>query len=231
MKPRSVITIVLPLALAAALGQWWLRAESGGAPAFGERDGGADAGLSGAGAQGAETAPPGVPGEVPGHRGAAERPGVATGSVDHQGREVRVACMTCHATRDANRDLGSGGSTPGEFHQGLVYAHGGQSCLSCHHADDYDSLRLADGRGLAFAEAQRLCAQCHGPQTRDYLNGSHGGMTGYWDRSRGPRARNTCTDCHDPHAPAYPAWTPVFPPRDAAARQQAARAAADHDHE
>ena len=31
--------------------------------------------------------------------------------------------------------------------------------------------------------------------------------------------------CHDPHAPAYPAWTPVFAPVDAAARQQAKREA------
>ena len=85
-------------------------------------------------------------------------------------------------------------------------------------------MRLADGRKLPFSEAQLLCAQCHGPQARDYLHGAHGGMNGYWDKARG--TRNTCTDCHDPHAPLYPAWTPVFHPRDAGARQQAAREAA-----
>jgi formate-dependent nitrite reductase cytochrome c552 subunit len=63
-------------------------------------------------------------------------------------------------------------------------------------------------------EAMRLCAQCHGPQYRDYKRGSHGGMTGHWDLSRGERTRNNCVDCHDPHAPAYPGTTPVLPPRD-----------------
>lgn len=140
-----------------------------------------------------------------------------------------MACMTCHATRGANLDMGKGGRVPADFHQGLRFAHGaegGQSCLSCHNSEDYDALRLADGRKLAFADAQQLCAQCHGPQTRDYVHGSHGGMSGYWDKTKGGRVRRVCADCHDPHAPAYPAWTPVFPPRDGGARQQAAREAA-----
>ena len=63
-------------------------------------------------------------------------------------------------------------------------------------------------------EAMQLCAQCHGPQTRDYRRGSHGGMQGYWDLSRGDRVRNHCVDCHDPHAPAFPRFTPLPPPRD-----------------
>jgi nitrate/TMAO reductase-like tetraheme cytochrome c subunit len=162
---------------------------------------------------------------VPPHRPAGHAPKVATGVVDHAGKPVGVSCMTCHATREPDRTNGVGGATPDEFHQKLKYAHAGQSCLSCHNAADYDSLRAADGRSVSFAQAQQLCAQCHGPQTRDYRAGSHGGMTGHWDRASGPRVRNTCTDCHDPHAPAYPAWTPVFSPVDAAARQQAAREA------
>ena len=53
-----------------------------------------------------------------------------------------------------------------------------------------------------------LCAQCHGPQFRDYQHGAHGGMTGYWDLTKGGRMRNNCIDCHDPHAPKYPTVTP-----------------------
>jgi hypothetical protein len=49
-------------------------------------------------------------------------------------------------------------------------------------------------------------------------------MRGYWDLTRGPRERNTCTDCHDVHAPLYPKVRPVFPPRDRGARQQLDRA-------
>ncbi len=158
-------------------------------------------------------------------------PRVSAGLVDYHGVEAGVSCMTCHSTREPDRANGLGGALPKTFHQGLAFAHAGMSCLSCHHADDYDSLRLADGRKLAFRDSQQLCAQCHGPQTRDYLNGSHGGMTGYWDKSRGGRVRNACIDCHDPHAPAYPALIPVFAPRDAAARQQAEREQRHHRHE
>jgi hypothetical protein len=114
---------------------------------------------------------------------------------------------------------------PTEFHQDLHYAHGGLSCLSCHDAGNYDSLRRADGRLIAFPQAaQQLCTQCHGTQARDYERGAHGGMRGYWDLSRGERTRNSCIDCHDPHAPGYPAVSPVFPPQDPGARQQAIRA-------
>lgn len=59
-----------------------------------------------------------------------------------------------------------------------------------------------------------LCGQCHGPQLRDYRRAAHGGATGYWDLSRGPRTRNLCITCHDPHTPAYVGGLPVLPPRD-----------------
>jgi hypothetical protein len=52
-------------------------------------------------------------------------------------------------------------------------------------------------------------------------------MRGYWDKTKGARMRNTCTDCHDPHAPAFPLVTPIFAPRDGGARQQAEREAAN----
>jgi nitrate reductase cytochrome c-type subunit len=67
-----------------------------------------------------------------------------------------------------------------------------------------------------------LCAQCHGPQARDFQHGAHGGMTGYWDLSKGPRRRNSCIDCHDPHAPKYPAVMPVFPPAESGLKSRAA---------
>jgi hypothetical protein len=212
MTPRASTTLItLGLVLAALGGQWLLGADS--------------AKTENTPAEKPAASSPQTRGIVPPHRPVGTQPSVATGIVNHHGEAVGVACMTCHTTREPNRENGLSGVTPKEFHKGLVYAHADLSCLSCHHADDYDSLRLADGRKLAFNQAQNLCAQCHGPQTRDYLHGSHGGMKGYWDKTKGGRTRNTCTDCHDPHSPAYPAWTPVFPPRDAAARQQAEREA------
>jgi hypothetical protein len=43
---------------------------------------------------------------------------------------------------------------------------------------------------------------------------THGGMRGHWDLSRGPRERNHCVACHDPHAPAFGQFEPVPGPRD-----------------
>jgi hypothetical protein len=139
-------------------------------------------------------------------------PWVDSGKKDTKGQAIMVACATCHDTRTANLKTNDGVLLK-EFHQGLKYAHGAQTCLSCHNSGDYNTLKLADGQSLDFSESIRLCAQCHGPQYRDYQNGSHGGMTGHWDLKQGPRERNHCTDCHDPHHPAYPKVMPVFPPK------------------
>lgn len=133
------------------------------------------------------------------------------------GKPVAVSCSTCHATRPPQRETASGAALR-DFHRGLTLNHGNLSCLSCHNAANYDTLRLADGTALEYPDTIRLCAQCHGPQYRDYNKGVHGGMNGYWDLTRGPRTRNTCVDCHDPHAPAFPKVSPVFPPRDRGVR-------------
>lgn len=140
-------------------------------------------------------------------------PRMDVGRVDHRGQAVTVACSTCHAVREPDRSTSSTADLD-EAHHGLAVAHGGQSCLSCHHPEDYDSLRLADGRRLPFTDVMTLCGQCHGTQLRDYRHGAHGGMTGYWDLTRGPRERNNCTDCHDPHAPAFTGMIPAPGPRD-----------------
>lgn len=133
--------------------------------------------------------------------------------IDARGATIGVACATCHGPT-AERAIATADAGRAEVHAGIDVQHGGLTCDACHDTDR-TRLRLADGRGLPFADAMDLCAQCHGPQTRDYRRGSHGGMTGYWDLRRGPRARNHCIDCHAPHAPAYPAGVlPVLPPRD-----------------
>jgi formate-dependent nitrite reductase cytochrome c552 subunit len=138
-------------------------------------------------------------------------PRVATGLTDLHGQAVTVSCATCHSTTTPNPKLRAAEELS-EFHRGLSFNHGQLSCLSCHNSENYDSLRLADGTAVAFENVQNLCAQCHGPQTRDYRNGSHGGMNGFWDLTRGPRTRNNCTDCHDPHSPQFQPMMPVFEP-------------------
>ncbi len=140
-------------------------------------------------------------------------PRVGTGVFDASGAEITIACSTCHASREPNFDNASGADLD-LFHQGLTFRHGSITCLSCHDPGNYDALRLADGRRLEYPDVMTLCAQCHGPQARDYEHGIHGGMTGYWDRRKGPRTRNNCIDCHDPHAPQFPRMIPTFKPRD-----------------
>jgi hypothetical protein len=139
-------------------------------------------------------------------------PWADSGKKDAKGQPIMVSCATCHDTRKPDFATNDAALLD-EFHMGMKYQHGAQTCMSCHHPEDYNSLRLADGRSLDFTQSMQLCAQCHGPQYRDYQNGSHGGMTGYWDLKQGPRERNHCIDCHDPHHPKYPQLMPVFPPK------------------
>lgn len=140
-------------------------------------------------------------------------PKVATGLTNFHGEPVMASCSSCHATTTPNVETRRADELR-QFHQGLSYAHGELTCLSCHHADNYEQLRLADSRPVEFTDSMTLCSQCHGSQRRDYDRGLHGGMTGYWDLTRGGRTRNTCINCHDPHAPAFPLVMPVLPPRD-----------------
>ncbi|MFO0880692.1 MAG: hypothetical protein U0840_25380 [Gemmataceae bacterium] len=154
-------------------------------------------------------------------------PVVATDALDPHGRPVTVACNTCHTTKPPNPELRLGQKLA-LFHQKVTGKHGDLACASCHNpGDGYSSLRLANGRAVPFSEVMQLCAQCHGPQYRDYLRGAHGGMTGYWDLTRGPRVRNNCVDCHAPHAPRYPIVRPARGPGDVPADGSAGRAGHD----
>lgn len=140
-------------------------------------------------------------------------PRIDTGMLDDFGQPITVSCMSCHGNLEPNLHTRSGSDLT-EFHQGLVLDHGGLSCLSCHNANNYNTLRLADGREVDYPDVHMMCAQCHAPQARDFARGAHGGAGGYWDQTRGPQTRKNCIDCHDPHAPAFPSMMPTFKPRD-----------------
>ncbi len=140
-------------------------------------------------------------------------PQVDTGVKDVHGQPITVSCNTCHANRKANF-ANKTAADLNEFHAGLNMAHGSVSCLSCHNSTDYDALKLADNTRVEYSEVMTLCAQCHGSQMKDFEHGVHGGMNGFWDRSRGPQTKNNCIDCHNPHAPQFPKMRPTFKPRD-----------------
>jgi len=136
-----------------------------------------------------------------------------TDRVDIHGAPIGIACATCHeAGADTDALVASLGN-PEEMHASVDLQHGALTCGSCHDEQRH-LLRLADSTTLEMPEAMTLCAQCHGPAKRDYDAGSHGGMKGYWDLSRGPRTRNHCLDCHGAHDPAYRGGAAVHPPRD-----------------
>ncbi len=156
-------------------------------------------------------------------------PTVESGLRDEAGEAITVSCQHCHATRPPNRESRATADLD-QFHQGLRLNHGQLACVACHDPlGGYGNLRLADGKAVEFAEVMTLCAQCHGPQYRDYQHGSHGGMNGYWDLSRGPRQRNNCIDCHDPHAPQFPRVQPAPGPRHPSLSNSSPSHAPNHD--
>jgi hypothetical protein len=162
--------------------------------------------------------------EEPGHLHTTRPPPPATGVVSVDPRTPLLPtypCSRCHAERppDPNERRLT------EFHTQKTLQHGTQRgwCYRCHDKDDIDTLHLADGTKVSFDEAYELCGSCHGDKLRDYKAGIHGLTTGAWN---GPRLRRSCTHCHDPHRPHFPAMTPERAParpRTAPAEPQAAR--------
>jgi len=136
---------------------------------------------------------------------AATSPGRAAEGID---------CAVCHARGVRPDTIAEEQGRDPPLHEGLEPRHGDLVCASCHDPEGPSRLRLADGRTLAPGDALDLCTQCHGAKARDWRNGAHGGMQGYWDLRRGPRTRNHCLDCHDPHEPAQKRVLPVLRPRD-----------------
>jgi hypothetical protein len=117
-----------------------------------------------------------------------------------------LKCMECH------RLFSTDGRSPRRLmqHRDIVLDHGlNDRCLNCHDSANRNLLRIADGPTLTFAEAPQLCARCHGTTYRDWEQGMHGRTVGSWDEQREGRRRLMCTECHDPHAPAFGPMTPL----------------------
>jgi hypothetical protein len=96
-------------------------------------------------------------------------------------------------------------------HTGLVFDHGmNDRCLNCHDRHDRDKLVGPGGTPLPYSRVIELCARCHGTVYRDWERGMHGKSMRSWDPSRVQRLG--CTDCHDPHSPAYGDFEPLPAP-------------------
>lgn len=164
------------------------------------------AGCGGGAAPGPFADPPDGPVYVEEIHRAYAQLGMVTGEGDVSGRPERAPCGSCHhvaglADRAVAEEAG--------VHAGITLEHGDNTCRTCHLPPDFQRFGLATGVSVGYPDVMRLCAQCHAGQRADYEAGLHGGMSGYWDLRSGPRLRNHCTDCHGPHAPAYPLLEPA----------------------
>ena len=124
------------------------------------------------------------------------------------------ACMECHASIDAKWHY----DRLMVEHRDLELKHGTNSfCLNCHHPENRNAYVHYDGSEISADAVELLCRKCHGPQFRDWEKGIHGRLRGYWNAELGLQGRLKCTQCHDPHDPAFkpmpPMAAPTYPER------------------
>ena len=117
-------------------------------------------------------------------------------------------CMECHRIFDAaakpEKEL--------RQHENIELEHSpAMDCQTCHHPEDRNYLRLADGSKLPYTEVVTLCGECHASRFRDWTIGAHGRVDGYWNPDLGKPRKLKCTECHDPHTPLSPVLDPVIP--------------------
>ena len=130
-------------------------------------------------------------------------------------------CMECHSGIKAKWRY----ERPMIEHTRLELRHGTNSfCLNCHHPENRDNYVHYDGSEIPADRVELLCRKCHGPQYRDWQAGIHGRVNGYWKGEIGPQEKLLCTQCHDPHDPAFkpmrPMPAPTYPARAAGDRTQ-----------
>ena len=115
-------------------------------------------------------------------------------------------CMNCHMLFDSRPE------TPRRLtqHTHIVLDHGlNDRCFNCHDNEQRDRLVLRGGKTIPYTEVALLCAKCHGPTYRDWQMGMHGKSMHGWDPEDPNRTRLRCSECHDPHAPAFKAYHPL----------------------
>ncbi len=113
---------------------------------------------------------------------------------------VELDCQACHSLFETDPTL----DRELYQHEHIRLEHGlNDRCLNCHSTQDRNKLVLHGEREIGFGQVQQLCAKCHGPTFRGWERGMHGKTLGFWDRDAGEPRRLMCTECHDPHAPAF----------------------------
>lgn len=129
----------------------------------------------------------------------------------HDPATIKVAtfdlkCLECHALFE-NKTM-----VPPEIarHSDIVLDHGiNDNCFNCHDIERRDRLTMGPGKTVGFDDSSQFCGTCHGPTWRDWQRGIHGKSVGAWDANDERRIQYGCTDCHDPHSPAFEAGIPL----------------------
>jgi len=134
------------------------------------------------------------------------------GDFDVQQRQHQIGQFPCARCHEQPQELTSlSEANPRWAHANIRAIHPARgSCNTCHNYDDLQTLRLQDGTTVDVNQVYQLCSQCHFEQAQDWAGGAHGKRLGGW---RGRRVIMNCTDCHDPHAPAFGPEIPVAGPR------------------
>lgn len=108
-------------------------------------------------------------------------------------------------------------SVPRFAHANIQLDHGNNSrCYNCHHIADRNKFVANDGSPIMTEIPEKLCDRCHGLIYTDWENGTHGKWMGrFIPETPFDQNKLGCTDCHDPHKPAFVytqlAPSPVWP--------------------
>lgn len=121
-----------------------------------------------------------------------------------------MSCQDCHGIFDSKLEI----DAEVRQHGHIQLEHGlNARCYNCHSREDRNYLVLAGDVQVPFADVQEVCAGCHGTTYRDWERGMHGKATGSWEIGSAERSLRGCTECHDPHHPAYQPMEPLPAPR------------------
>ncbi len=95
-------------------------------------------------------------------------------------------------------------------HLDIKFNHGiNNRCFNCHDQENRNKLVGRNGGYISYTEIPTLCSQCHGPTFRDWERGMHGKTLGSWETDNPNQRRLECSECHNPHSPAFPDYEPL----------------------